>query len=201
MEYFHQLRTMQEVTFLISASSSPPENWSSFDSNNLSSIANSLNTHFISVSSSTFSPNPDHLPPPTLSPPHSTPTLSLCPATPEWCEKALAAIKPNCTTGPDHLPSAALIAGRTVISYPLCSIINSSIAHSLFPTAWKCVIVKPLHKGKLPSHLSSPSSPLSPREASSYPAITTSPHPQPTLPSSVWIPPFPLNPNSSHTLP
>ena len=35
------------------------------------------------------------------------------------------------------------------------------------------------------------------REACSYPAFTTSPHPQPALPSSVWILPFPLNPNSS----
>ena len=79
--------------------------------------------------------------------PHPTPTLSLHPATPEWCENALAALKPNCATGPDQLPSAALIAGRVVISYPLCSIINSSIARSVFPNPWKCAIVKPLHKG------------------------------------------------------
>ena len=108
-------------------------------------------TYFTSVSSSTISP--DHLPPPTPSP-HSTPTLSLCPVTPEWCEKALATIKPNCATGPDHLPSAALIAGRTVISYPLCSIINSSTARSLFPTPWKCAIVKSLRIGGDPASLS-----------------------------------------------
>ena len=104
-----------------------------------------LNSHFTSVSSSIL--NPDHPPLPTPSLPHLTPTLSLHPATPEWCENALAALKPNCATGPDQLASAALIAGRTDISYPLCSIINSFIAHSVFPTPWKCAIVKPLHKG------------------------------------------------------
>ena len=149
MEYFHQLLRKKShpshiwnTLKLATASSGPSENWSAFNSNDPSSIANSLNTHFTSVSSSAFSPDTT-----TPSPPHSTPTLSLHPATPEWCEKALAAIKPNCATGPDHLPSAALTAGRTVISYPLCSIINSSIAQSLFPTPWKCAIVKPLHKG------------------------------------------------------
>ena len=104
-----------------------------------------LNSHFTSVSSSIL--NPDHPPPPTPSLPHPTPTLSLHPATPEWCENTLAALKANCATGPDQLPSAALIAGCTVISYSLCSIINSSIAHSVFLTPWKCAIVKPLHKG------------------------------------------------------
>ena len=63
------------------------------------------------------------------------------------CENALAALKTNCTTRLDQLPSADVIAGRVVISYPLCSVINSSIACSLFLTPWKCAIVKPLHKG------------------------------------------------------
>ena len=150
MEYFHQPLCKKShpshiwnTLKLATASSAPPENWPSFNSNNPSSIANTLNSHFTSVSSSIL--NPDHTPLPTPSLPHPTPTLSLHPATPEWCENALAALKPNCATGPDQLAFAALIAGRTVISYPLCSIINSSIARSVFPTPWKCAIVKPLH--------------------------------------------------------
>ena len=151
-EYFDQLLRKKShpshiwnTLKLATVSSVPSENWSSFNPNNPPSIANSLNTHFTSVSSSTFIP--DYPPPSTPSPLHSPPILSLCPATPEWCENALATLKSNCATGPDHLPAAALIAGRTVISYPLCSIINSSIACSRFPTPWKCAIIKPLHKG------------------------------------------------------
>ena len=151
MEYFHQLLCKKShpshiwnTLKLATASSAPPENWSSFNSNNPSSSANTLNSHFTSVSSSTF--NPNHLPPPTPSLSHPTPTLSLHLAIPEWCKNALAALKPNCATGLDQLPST-LIADRVVISYPLCSIINSSIVHSVFPTPWKCAIVKPFHKG------------------------------------------------------
>ena len=49
---------------------------------------------------------------------------------------------------PENWPSFnSNIAGCVVVSYPLCSIINSSTARSLFPTPWKCAIVKPLHKG------------------------------------------------------
>ena len=150
MEYFHQLLCKKShpshiwnTLKLATASSALPENWPSFNSNNPSSIANTLNSYFTSVSSSIL--NPDHPPPSAPSLPH--PTLSLHPATPEWCENALAALKPNCATGLDQLPSAALIADRTVISYPLCSIINSSIARSVFPTPWKCAIIMPVHKG------------------------------------------------------
>ena len=116
-----------------------------FNSNNLSSIANTLNSHFTSIRSSNF--NPDHLLPTTPSLLHPTTTLSLHPATPEWCENAVAALKSNCVTGSDKLPSAALIAGCVVISYPLCPFRNSPIACSVFPTPWKCAIVKSLHKG------------------------------------------------------
>ena len=49
-------------------------------------------------------------------------------------------------TGIDKIPSSALIDARSVICDPLCSIINSSITSSTFPTAWKCASVFPLHK-------------------------------------------------------
>ena len=52
----------------------------------------------------------------------------------------------KCATGIDKIPSSALIDARSVICDPLCSIINSSITSSTFPTAWKCASVFPLHK-------------------------------------------------------
>ena len=77
----------------------------------------------------------------------SLPSLSLIPTTPEWCEQTLSSLKPRCATGLDRLPSSALIASRSVICYPLSSIINSSITSSQFPAQWKCASIRPLHKG------------------------------------------------------
>ena len=121
---------------LATASSVSTDNWSSFNSDT-TSIANTLNAHFASVNSSTTSPMP------------STPSFlaSLCQTSPEWCEQALASFKPKSATGLDHLPPSAIIAARSVICYPLCSIINSSIASSHFPSPWKCASIRPLHKG------------------------------------------------------
>ena len=76
----------------------------------------------------------------------SASSLSLSPTTPEWCERALAGLKPRCASGLDGIPSFTLIAGRSVICYPLSSIINSSVASSHFPFSWKCASIKPLHK-------------------------------------------------------
>ena len=45
------------------------------------------------------------------------------------------------------IPSSTLIAAKSVICYPLCSILNSSISSSVFPQPWKCASIKPLHKG------------------------------------------------------
>ena len=74
-------------------------------------------THHWSTSSSTFLPSPASLP--TRSP---RPTLFLSPTTPEWCEDALASLKPRCAgldlipSSPLIIPSSALIAARSVIS-------------------------------------------------------------------------------------
>ena len=76
----------------------------------------------------------------------SLPSLSLIPTTPEWCKQTLSSLKPRCATGLDRLPSSALIASRSVICYPLSSIINSSITSSQFPTQWKCASIRPLYK-------------------------------------------------------
>ena len=100
MEYFHQLLCKKSYPShiwntlkLATVSSAPFENWSSFNSNNPSSIANTLNSHFTSVSSVTF--NPDYPPPPTPSLCNLTPTLSQHLAAPDWSENALTAMKPK----------------------------------------------------------------------------------------------------------
>ena len=149
-EYFHRLlskkthpTTLWNTLKLAGASSSPTNNWSSFNMNS-SSIANTLNTHFVTVSSS----NSNTLPSSSLPPVSSLDsTLSLISTTPSWCEDTLASLKPTCSTGLDNIPPSALIAGRSIMCYPLSSILNSSFASSLFPEPWKHAWVKPLHKG------------------------------------------------------
>ena len=126
---------------LATASSISNDNWSSFNTDT-TSVANILNAHFASVSSSTTSPVPS-----TPSSLASDSPLSLCQTSPEWCEQALASFKPRSATGLDLLPPSAIIAARSVICYPLSSIINSSIVSSHFPSPWKCASIRPLHKG------------------------------------------------------
>ena len=87
------------------------------------------------------------LPCPTVSVPPPESKLSLTFTAPAWCEESLASLRPRCTPGLDEIPSSALITGRSVICYPLSSILNSSISSSVFPSSWKCAWVKPLHKG------------------------------------------------------
>ena len=154
IQYFHQLISKKSHpsaiwnTLKLVTSSTTSDNWSSFNADH-ASIANTLNDHFVSISSSTLSLS--SVPLSTFSPSSSqslsTSMLSLLPATPEWCEETLASLKPRCAAGLDHIPSSALIAARSVICYPLCSILNSSITSSLFPHSWKCASIKPLHKG------------------------------------------------------
>ena len=97
---------------------------------------------------SSFTSRSSISPPPTSPPkPSSYPVLSFSKATPEWCEHALSIIKPRCATGLDKLPPRAIIAACSIISYPLSSIINSSIALSHFLSQWKCAAITPLHKG------------------------------------------------------
>ena len=119
----------------------------------LPSFANTLNSHFASVSSNIITPPPPSSSPASVSNSIATPPkfpskspLSLLTTTPEWCEQALSTLKPRCATGPDHIPSAALIAGRSIICYPLSTIINSSISSSHFPSQWKSATIQPLHK-------------------------------------------------------
>ena len=119
---------------LATTSSVSNDNWSSFNTDT-TSVANILNAHFASVSSSTSSLMPSI--PSSLA---SDSPLSLCQTSPEWCEQALVYFKLRSATGLDLLPPF-------VIFYPLCSIINSSIASSHFPSPWKCASMGPLNKG------------------------------------------------------
>ena len=120
--------------------STPSSNWDALGSD-LTSIANSLNDHFVSVSSSNAS-----LPPPSCSYSPSS-TLSLACTTPEWCEKSLAFLKSSSAPGLDNIPSLPLKTSKSIISRPLSNILNSSISSSTFPSSWKCSSVRPLHKG------------------------------------------------------
>ena len=148
-EYFHQLlknkahpSALWKTLKATGASPSLRKNWSCFNMS-LPSIANSLNTHFLAVSSACSRSLPS---PPTLKPPPQS-TLSLTSTTPAWREEALGSLKVKCSPGLDGIPSSALIAGRSIICYPLSSILNFSISSSVFPESWKCAWVKPLHKG------------------------------------------------------
>ena len=150
-EYFHRLiwnkadpSTLWNTLKAAGVSSSPQENWSCFNMNS-TSVADTLNTHFVSISSAAASGTWRPSPPALSTPPPST--LSLASTTPAWCEETLASLKTRCSIGLDGIPSFALKAGRSVISYPLSSILNSSISSAIFPAPWKCAWVKPLHKG------------------------------------------------------
>ena len=83
---------------------------------------------------------------PVLDKPFTSQILTLSTTTPELVKESLATLKHKCATGIDKIPCFALIDARSVICDPLCSIINSSITSSTFPTAWKCASVFPLHK-------------------------------------------------------
>ena len=120
--------------------STPPSRWDALGSDH-TSIANSLNDHFVSISSSNAS-----LPPPSCSY-YPSSTLSLSFMTPEWCERSLASLKSNSASGLDSIPSLPLKTSKSIISRPLSNILNSSISSSTFPSSWKCSSVRPLHKG------------------------------------------------------
>ena len=130
IEFFHNLllkkphpSSIWKTLRLATSSSSPSNDWSSFRAVS-NTIANTLNNHFLSISSSTTSPIPAYTPHPVSQP---TGTFSLSQPTPDMCEQALASLKARCATGLDCIPSSALIASRSVICFPLSSIINSSI--------------------------------------------------------------------------
>ena len=129
-------KTLKSVRPLSTSSS----NWDALGSDH-TSIANSLNDHFVSVSSSNAS-----LPPPSCSYSPSS-TLSLVCTTPEQCERSLASLKNTSAPGVDNIPSLPLKASKYIISRPLSNILNSSISSSTFPSSWKCSSVRPLHKG------------------------------------------------------
>ena len=116
-------------------------NWDALGTDH-TSIANLLNDHFVSVSSSIAS-----LPPPSCSYVPSS-TLSLLHTTPEWCERSLTNLKSSAASGCDNISSHPLKTSKSIISYPLSKIIISSISSSTLPDSWKCSSVCPLHSSR-----------------------------------------------------
>ena len=105
------------------------------------SAANSLNTHFVSISSPSVGAlvtSPCTNPPPS--------TFCLKPVTVQWCDEALSSLKLSRSSGSDNIPSVALHAASSSLSTPVCSILNSSLNSSTFPSVWKTALVRPLHK-------------------------------------------------------
>ena len=147
IDYFHRIlsndvspTTLWKTLKRLHPPSSPSESWNSLGSD-VTTVANTLNEHFVSISSSSRP-----LPAPSCSYSPSS-TLSLALTSPEWCEEALASIKSSSATGVDNIPSRSLKASRSVICHPLASILNASISSSTFPHSWKCSSIRPLHKG------------------------------------------------------
>ena len=147
IDYFHRLiskdsspAALWNIMKGIHPSSSSSSNWDALGTDH-TSIANLLNDHFVSVSSSIAC-----LPPPSCSYFPSS-TLSLSHTTPEWCERSLTNLKCSAASGCDNIPSYPLKTSKSIISYHLSKNINSSISSSTFPDSWKCSSVRPLHKG------------------------------------------------------
>ena len=61
-------------------------------------------------------------------------------------EKQLKLIKRKKATGVDNLPPGFLKDAATVISQPLCHIINLSLSSGKVPNEWKIAKVTPLFK-------------------------------------------------------
>ena len=61
--------------------------------------------------------------------------------------RVLESIKPNSSTGLDHLDPFFLKLAAPIISIPLAYIYNLSISSGSFPLVWKSAQVIPLHKG------------------------------------------------------
>ena len=90
----------------------------------LTSLADSLDDHIVSISLSSSS-----LPLPTCFYSPSS-TISLPSVTPEWCEKPFA--QRVCQLREYRQPSILLLESFSVISFPLASTLNSSISTSTF---------------------------------------------------------------------
>ena len=147
IDYYHRLiskntlpATLWNTLKSVCPLSNPSSNWDPLGSDH-TSIANSLNDHFVSVSLSNVS-----LPPPTYSYSPSS-SLSLSCMTSDQCKRFLASLKVSSAVGLDNIPSLPLKTSKSIISHPLSNIINSSISSSIFPSSWKCSSVRPIHKG------------------------------------------------------
>ena len=148
-QYFHSLisrnsnpavlwKTLRSVVPSSAASPATP----CLSEHEVMSLANSLNSYFVSVSS----PSDD---PMLFSPPSKNPlpaSFSLMLVSTQWCEEALRNLKPSHCSGLDGIPLVALRAASSSLSGPLCRILNSSLVSSTFPSSWKTALVRPLHK-------------------------------------------------------
>ena len=69
----------------------------------------------------------------------------------ERVRSLLSKIDINKSIGPDHLPNWLLKDFQDVLSAPVCSLFNSSIAQACVPTIWKSADIVPLPKVRPPS--------------------------------------------------
>ena len=128
--------------------------------------ANIFNDYFASQSSidvgdhevPTNDPDPERPP---------VPTLDQIIVTELEVLKALNALDPNKSCGPDELPNRILKMTALIICDPLTKLFNKSLAAGIFPSIWKEAHVHPIFKNK-----GSPSTPTNYRPISLLPCLS-----------------------------
>ncbi|XP_028411930.1 uncharacterized protein LOC114534656 [Dendronephthya gigantea] len=76
-------------------------------------------------------------------------------------ELALAGVNDRKSVGPDEIPNWILKTCAANISYPVCSMFNSSIREGRVPDLWKCADVLPLSKIPTPKSIDTDLRPIS----------------------------------------
>ena len=82
------------------------------------------------------------------SPPKTTKTVRLPYISVSFVQKELKLLSRQKSTGIDNLPSGLLKDCGSIISKPLCDIINLSIRSGKFPSSWKVAKVTPIFKSR-----------------------------------------------------
>ena len=122
------------------------ENQSSTEPDNMNrTIANSFNNFFATIGKKTLHQlNVTE----TSFTPSANDGYKFGTTTPAEVEKLIDAMKPNSAAGCDNIPPRIIKDLKPVLSKPLSKLINISFEKSLFPTAMKHAIVRPIYKNK-----------------------------------------------------